>query len=285
MQNNKTYTIGIDIGGTNMKAVLFDGQDVIADYSLATPKDSLNHFFIMIKALSEPLIDKAKKDKMKIKGIGLGIAGVHDYKEEKILKSPNIPLLDGVKLKEQLENKTKLPIKMDNDTNCFLRAEVRLGEAKKYKNIFGLIIGTGIGGAWWINDDIYLGSHGGAGEPGRMITNYTEPIDLEEVYQKLTQGNPAHLAQEAYKGDELAQKSYKEIGNYLGIALANIVNLIDPEAIIIGGGVIESSDLFMSEMKKTMKNYIMSSEAKKVKILKSKLGVQTGAIGAALLIE
>ncbi|MDD5071234.1 MAG: ROK family protein [Patescibacteria group bacterium] len=284
-KTEKAYTIGIDIGGTNMKAVLFDGEKVIADYLLATPKDNLSHFIIMLYALAEPLLKKAKQDKAKVKGIGLGVAGIMDDKDKKIIDSPNITILNGIKLNNSLEKKTGLPISIDNDTNCFLRAEIKLGAGKKYKNVYGIIIGTGIGGAWWINDEIYQGSHRGAGEPGQMIIDLENNIELEKAYQKLTQNNPANLAEEAFRGDTLAKKAYEEVGHCLGIAFANIVNLIDPEVIIVGGSVAESSELFFSKIKKIMRGYIMHPEAKKIKILKGKLGQNAGAIGAALLVK
>jgi len=283
-KSDKNYTIGIDIGGTKMNAVLFNGQKVVADYKLATPKDNLEHFMVILNALIEPLMERAKKDKVKVKGIGLGIAGAHDYKERKVEKSPNMPLVNGVKLADQLEAKVGLPVKMDNDANCFLRAEAKIGAGQKYNNIYGMIIGTGIGGAWWFNNEIYRGSHGGAGEPGHTIIEASLSIDLEQTYQRLTQNNPASLADEAYRGDTLAEKAFAEVGRDLGIAFANIVNLVDPEVIIIGGGVIESSDLFLSEVKKTMRQFIFSPGSKKVKVIKSKLGEHAGAIGAAMLI-
>ncbi len=267
-----------------MSAILFDGKTVLADSTLATPTDNLNHFMIMLDALIEPLKDKAKVDRIKIKGMGVGIPGVLNKEGNKILKCVNVPILDGVELAQKLSEKFELPIKMDNDTKCFVRAEAMFGAGRKHSNVFGVIIGTGIGGGWWVNKEIYLGAHRGAFEPGRMIINFSEPIELEEAYHKLTQNNPARLAQEAYRGDILAERAFEELGRFLGLAFANIVNLIDPEIIIIGGGVVESSDLFMKEAKKTMSEYIMSSEAKKVKIVKGKLGAQAGAIGAALLV-
>ena len=284
-EKNKQYTIGVDIGGTNMKAALFDGKEVISDYLLATPKDNLEHFMIMLFALIEPLLEKAREDKIKIKGIGLGIAGILDFKGEKIIKCPNIPILDGVGLMSLLEKKTVLPVKIDNDTNCFLRGEMKIGAGQKYNNVYGIIVGTGIGGAWWVNNEIYQGSHRGAGEPGRMIIDLENGLELEKAYQKLSQNNPANLADEAYRGDNLAEKSYEEIGHCLGIAFANIVNLIDPEIFIVGGSVVESSDLFFSKIKKTTRAYVMHPEAKKIKVIKGKLSQEAGAIGAALLIS
>lgn len=288
-KQNKTYSIGVDIGGTKMSAVLWDGKNVIADYLLATPKDNLEHFMIMLKALIEPLEARAVKDKALVKGVGLGVAGELDYKENKVLEAPNIPFINGQKLTINLAERIGMDnimdnIKMANDTHCFLSAEMKLGAGKKFKNVLGVIIGTGIGGAWWVNDHIYLGSHNGTRGPGWAIIDYKEGINLEQAYHKLAQNNPAALAEEAYRGDILAEKSYQEFGSYLGITLANVVNLIDPELIIIGGGVVESSELFISATKKIMRQYIKDEETKKIKIVKGKLGVQAGAIGAALLI-
>ncbi len=281
----KTYTIGIDIGGTKMLAILFDGEKVIEEYILATPKDNVEHFFIMLNALISPLEEKARKNKIKIKGIGLGIAGTINYKEEKILDSPNIPIINNTEIITKLKEITNLPIFLDNDANCFLRAEKHLGAVQKYNNIYGIVIGTGIGGAWWFNNQIYQGAHGGAGEPGSMVINFENGLELEEAYHRLTKNNPALIAHEAYKGNMLAEKTFAELGKDLGFALANIVNILDPEVVVIGGGVSEVSDLFLSHTKKTMAKHIASSESQKIKILKSKLGKRAGAIGAALLVE
>jgi predicted NBD/HSP70 family sugar kinase len=286
MATTKKYSIGVDIGGTNMKAVLFNGEKIIMDYSLGTPKDTVNHLLIMIKALITPLLEHAQKDKAKVAGVGLSVAGAHDFDNKKIAKSPNIPMLNGVKLGEQLSKMIKLPVKMDNDANCFVRAEARVGAARKFNNVYGIIISTGIGGGWWLNKKIYRGAHGGAGEPGGMVIDFTDTLGLEEAYQKLNQNNSLNLATEAYRGDLLAKRSYEEIGRLLGTACANVVNILDPEAIVIGGGTVKSSDLFLSDLKKEMEEHILSPvAAQKVKVLKNKLGNNAGAIGAALMIK
>jgi glucokinase len=285
IKQNKTYAIGIDIGGTKMSAVLFDGQKAVADYVLATPKDSLEHFMIMLKALVEPLFARAAKDGAVVKGLGVGVPATLDYQESKIITAPNLPLLNGLKLTASLAERLGVQdIKIDNDAHCFLRAEALLGAGRKAKNIFGLTIGTGLGGAWWFDKQIYYGSHGAASEPGWTVIDYKEGIRLEEAYHKLAQHNPASLAEKAYRGDILAEKSYREFGHYLGIALANIVNMIDPQLIIIGGGAVQSGDLFLTAAKKSLRQYIHSPVAKKIKIVRGKLGAGAGAVGAALLV-
>jgi glucokinase len=285
-KSEKIYSIGVDVGGTKMSAVLFDGVKVIADYTLATPKDNLEHFMIMLKALIEPLQDKARAAGAVIKGVGLGIPGMLDYKENKVVEVPNIPFLNGLKLPDILTSKLGVEqIKIDNDGHCFLRAEMKLGAGKKYSNVFSVTIGTDLGGGWWHNGEIYNGAHGGATEFSWLTVDFKEGISLRDAYHKLTQNNPSTLAEEAYRGDVLAQKSYNELGHYFGISLANMVNLIDPELIIVGGRVVESDDLFLPQAKKIMRKYIKSPEAKVIKIVKGKLGVKAGAIGAALLIS
>jgi glucokinase len=286
MKNQKTYSIGIDIGGTNMRAGLFDGEKIIANYELATPKDSLKHFLIMIKALVEPILEITKKEKLHIVGLGVGCAGALNQEKNKILKSPNIPILNNVFLPKEIEKIIGLPVKLDNDAKCFLRAEMTLGSGKKFHNAFGLIIGTGIGGAWWREGKIYYGHHGSAGEPGRMIIDYTNQKELEAIYQELTQSDPLELANRALHADALAEQAFDKIGEIIGLTFANIINLIDPEVIIIGGGVSGSSDLFLNKAKMKMAEFIMNPTARKeIKILKSKLGGQAGMIGAALLQE
>jgi glucokinase len=282
IKKDKAYSIGIDVGGTNLKAVLFNGQKVVTDYSLGTPKDSLEHLLIMIIALIEPLTKKAQEDKARIKGAGIGVAGIIDPKSKKIVDSPNLPILDGISLGELLENRLGMPTQIDNDAECFLRAEASLGRAVDMDNVYGLTLGTGIGGAWWQKGDIYYGQRG-LSEPSRMVIDASSGTTLEEAYQKLTQNNPLNMALDVYRGDPLAKKSYEEVGKLLGIACANIVNLLDPEGIIIGGGVVESSDLFLPELKKTLEDAVPA--ARDIKVLKGKLGQEAGAIGAALMIK
>lgn len=283
LNKNKTYSIGIDVGGSKISGVLFDGRRVIGDYTLATPHDNFHHFLIMLAAVVGPLLDKARQDKIKIDGIGLGIAGMVDGKKGKILKSANIPYLDDKNIALEVSKKIGLPTRLDNDAKCFVRAEAKKGAGEKFKNVYGITLGTGIGGGWWVNNEIYEGAHGGANEPGHMIIDYAQGIDLEGAYHKLMQNNPAKLAEEAYRGDRLAEKAYEEFGRLLGVAFANIANLLDPEIFIIGGSVVKSSDLFLGAAKKTMLEYAISPAAKKIKVTEGKLGDFAGAIGAALL--
>ena len=285
MVKNKKYSIGIDVGGTKIGGVLFDGEKVVADYTLGTPKDNFEHFLIMLKAVIDPLLEKTVEMKIKINGIGIGVAGVMD-KTGKMLCAPNIPILENINLFEKIGNFLEMSVKLDNDTNCFVRAEALAGAGKNYKNIYGLTIGTGIGGGWWHNDEVYLGAHRGASELDAMIIDIASGLNFEESYQKIMQNNPRKMSQEAIIGDPLAMQVYAEFARQLGIVLSNLANVIDPEIFILGGGAVASGDLFLSAAKKEMKLHINSSEAaKKIKVVKSKLGANSGAIGAACLVK
>ncbi len=280
-----TYQIGVDVGGTKINAVLLKNQEVIENNKLATPTDNLNHFIIMFKAAIEPLLERAVKEGGQVGFMGVGVPGTVNQHAGRVIACTNLPILDNLKLLSKLRTdlNLNLPLKLDNDANCFTRAEALLGAGAGYNNVCGITIGTGIGGAWWFNHNIYNGAHGGAGEIGAMLIDLDNRITLEQAYKKLTQNNPRLLAQEAYEGDVLAEKSFQELGAYLGMAFANLVNLLDPELIIVGGGASASSDLFLKTARKTMNRHLIYKEAKKIDIVKGTLGDNAGAIGAALL--
>jgi glucokinase len=285
MVNIKQYVIGLDVGGTKIRGGLWNGEKIIADYELATPQDNLDHFLVMAKAVVDPLLEKADSDKVKVAGIGIGIPGEIEEKTGKLYGAPNLPILNGKPVIGLLNNLFNLPVRVDNDAKTFIRGEVLAGAAKQRVSAYGITLGTGIGAAWWANNDVYKGSFGGANEAGHSVINISAAMDFETSFHQLTQNNPGKLSQEAILGDQLAQKAFAEFGRNLGALMANIVNLIEPEVFVLGGSVMDSADLFLAEAKKTMKQYILLPfAASKVKVLKSKLGPNAGVIGAALLI-
>jgi glucokinase len=279
----KKFVIGVDVGGSKISAVLFDGKKVLAGRTMATPASSLKEF---LSALDDLIFPFLKNKKQKINGIGLGIPGIMDQKKEKILRCPNLSILDNVKLPALIQKRFNLKVAIANDADCFLRAEALTGVGRGKKNIFGLTIGTGIGGGWWIDNNVYVGANGAGGEPGRMIVNFSEPVELEKVYHDLMKSNPLEMFNQAKNVDQSAQKNFSEFGRQLGLALANIANLLDPEMFVIGGSVIGAEKYFLPIAEKTMRANLMSAEAKKkIKVVKSSLGALAGSIGAALLIS
>lgn len=240
---NKKLVMGVDIGGSKINIVVWDGKKVIDSWQ--TDEVNLEN---LKKGISYFNISK----------IGIGVAGILDYKTGCILNSPNLKLFEGLRLKKFL----KRDVRFDNDVNCFLRAEAKLGAVKDYKNILAVAMGTGIGGAIIINKEpVYSGSHGSAGEFGFAI------IENGKTWEKLYQETgPA--------GGRPNPEKQKQIH---AVGLANLINIFDPEIIVLGGGgaILPEQEL--------MEKFILSPLAKKTKVVFGKLGLNAVAIGAALL--
>ena len=240
--NKKNLVLGVDIGGSKINVVVFDGKKII---------DSWQPNEVNLENLKNGI------SRFNIKKIGIGMAGVLDYKSGCVLNSPNLKLFEGLCFKKFL-NKN---VRFDNDVNCFLRAEAKLGAAKGYKNYLAVAMGTGIGGAIIVNMQSILGSHGSAGEFGFMI------IENGKTWEKLYQETgPAS----GYPNPE-KQKQIHAFG------FANLINIFDPKIIVLGGGgaILPNQEL--------MEKLILSPLAKKTKIVFGKLGLNATAIGAALL--
>ncbi|MBU2545384.1 ROK family protein [Patescibacteria group bacterium] len=236
--NNEKLIVGVDIGGSKINIIVWDGRKVIDSWQ--TSEVSLKN---LEKGISYFNISK----------VGIGVAGVLDYKTGCILNSPNLKFFEGFCLKKFLTKK----VRFDNDVNCFLRAEAKLGSAKEFKNALAVAMGTGIGGSVMINKEpVYLGSHGSAGEFGFMIIK--DGKTWEKLYQE-TKDSPQK------------QKQIHALG------FANLINIFDPEIIVLGGSGAKLPN------QKLMEKFILSPLAKKTKIVFSKLDLNATAIGAALL--
>ena len=256
MAINKKFITGIDIGGSKINIIVFKGGKVLKNAKIPTPRDR-KEFLEKLEMLIKKLFFGAGEKK--ISGIGCGVAGVLDLEKGIILNSPNLRFLNNFNIKNWLEKKFSCEIKIDNDARCFTRAEQMFGAGRGYKNIVGITFGTGIGGGIIVNGKIFYGANGSAGELGHMIMGGR---DFEFLVIKQT----------------------KNLENYLGMGLANIINILDPEIIIFGGGAAHTLKSLLPEAKKIMNKFIISPKSRKnVKIIMGKLGENAGAIGAAAL--
>jgi len=290
-----TYRIGIDIGGTKISFVLLKGVRVVKKRKIFTPKTkkeiikklegNIENFFFNIP-------------KREISGIGIGVPGPLNIQTNTILNPPNLISLRNCPLARIIERRSGIKTEMDNDVNCFTLAEAILGAGRGKRVVFGVTLGTGVGGGIVINKRIYQGAFGGAGEVGHTIINFDGPrcncgnygcleeYCSERFIKRRTGLTPQELRKRAREGDKKAIEVFQELGKFLGIGLANVVNILSPEIIIIGGGISRAGNLIFRSARKTMRDYILSPTAKKnVKIKKARLGDFSGAIGAALLIK
>ena len=282
------YYLGFDVGGSSVKAVLVKERKIIKSIIENLPTDLVGLLVLVEKVIGELTAGLAQNE---IKGIGFGLAGALDAEREKTLNSPNISYLNNQPIKRLLTEKlAPWPIKIEHDVHCFLLAETKFGLAQNLKNVFYLTLGTGIGGALLINGRIFAGAHGAAGEVGHMVIDLSNQLDWEELtankFVKKMIGVSGDEAEKlARSGDQKAKELFDERGRNLGIGIANIINIFDPEAIIIGGGMVSAREFILEGAQKGIETYVISPAAKQTKILFSELGRMGGAWGAALLFD
>ena len=289
--------IGLDIGGTKIDAGLVRGNEILKRKTVPTPKNKKD-FLAAVFGIIHELAEGRKKS---IRGLGIGMAGAIDRKAGKIVRSPNLPRLNGLNLKKAIEGKFKIPVRVDNDAKCFMRSEARFGAAKNKRNAVGLIIGTGIGAGIMIGGKIYYGRDGAAGELGHTIIKINpkseirnpkqimnklfslEDLVSQKGFLRLGIKDVERLAKRAGQGDKKALEIFEIIGGHLGIGLANIINTLNPEIIVLGGGLANVAHFLMPSAGKMIKKIVLAPKAKKTPVIVSKLGNKAGILGAALL--
>jgi glucokinase len=220
--------------------------------------------------------------------IGIGLPG--SITNSRVAGAGNVTVLTKIDVKKLVEQRYKTPVVLDNDVKAALRAEVP--SYRKYQSIFMLTLGTGIGSAWWYGGKVMRGSFSTAYELGHMVIDVAAKKKLEKYSCArgffLSRGIKDSLESEikARQGSLYHKKLWQEFGFNLGVVLANIVNLIEPELIIIGGGMNHAWPLFIQEARKAMRYFVISAPARrKVKVVKSKNAKWNGAIGAAYLAK
>lgn len=260
-----SYAIGVDIGGTKIAAGLVskDGK-LLKKKTIATEAERGKDVVVynIIRTIREVINDSAC-------GIGVGCPGPLDPETETILNTPNLPL-KGVKLRQVLEQEFGLPTRVDNDANCFVLGESIFGKAKKKSVVAGLTLGTGVGGGIVLNKEVLHGS-GNAGELGHMTIKYDGPKsthgnfgEIEEYLSarglmKLAKKegiyahDPIELQFMASSGKKKVKNIFHEYGSLLGIAIVNIIDALDPQAIVIGGNLTKAHELFEKNMFEEMK--------------------------------
>lgn len=290
--------IGLDVGGTNIKGVLLSGNKVVRKIKIPT-KSRTNQKIILgqIFKCIEKLIGKNKN----VKGIGIGAAGPVDIKNQKVLNPPNVTGLRNLKIGKIIEEKFKIKTIIDNDVHCLVLAEAILGAGKNRNLVVGLGLGTGVGGGIVINKKIVYGKTGTAGELGHTTIDehgrkcgcgsrgcleaYVGESGIRktayEIFGKKI--DTITLYNMARKGSLKAIEVWKITGEYLGLGLANIVDTLNPDIIIIGGGIAGAGKFLLNSARSKMRNNILSPIAGKTQVVPAKLGEWSGAIGAGLL--
>ncbi|KKI93282.1 glucose kinase [Bacillus sp. SA1-12] len=294
------YTIGIDLGGTNLRIGLFNEQgEIIEEYSRPTEAEKGPEFAINNMA---EVIGQLKAN-YEIKAVGIGSPGPLNPHEGIIIEPPNLPGWVNVPLVKILEEKTGLPVKLENDANAAALAEATLGAGKGAGSVFFITVSTGVGGGYVIGGQVVSGAQGNCGEIGNMIVNpdpnaYQGPGLNRGALEGLASGTAiGRIGQErlgitsgaqgvfqlAEQGDKSAQEILDETINYLAIGLANIVHTVNPEVLVIGGGVMKSKNLILEPLIEKTKQYLYPSLRDSFILRPALLDQKAGLIGAGLL--
>jgi glucokinase len=307
-------TIGIDIGGTKISVGVVDSSGNLIDSSkCSTPaeggKELISSVVNLVKELNK---------KHEIKGIGISIAALISSDYGTIVGAPNIANLSKLNFVNEIKEEFKLPIIVENDANAAMWAEFKFGNAKGLNPVMFFIIGTGVGGGLVIDGKLFKGANGIGAEFGHMcvvpngilcgcgskgcIEQYASGGALIRYANESLLANPdkseevlsfgegklsgTALTKAAKAGNELALAAFSKQADWLGLACASYSLIIDPQAIIIGGGVVDAGELFLAPVRAAMRKYMPFAESHvPPKIIAAKFGNDAGLIGAADLVR
>ena len=282
--------LGIDLGGTKIEGIFLDDNlNVISRKRIPTPQNDY-------KAIVKSIINLVNEIKTEDCTIGICTPGAIS-KKTGLIKNSNTQCLIGKPLREDLENALNQKISIDNDANCFSMAEATLGAAKGFDVVFGVIMGTGVGGGIVINGKVHKGRTNIAGEWGHhtlhhdgnecycgktgCVETYISGPSLEKRWTQLT-GKTQNLVEIVENLDTEKAKQWKsEFLENFGTSLANVIDILDPDAIVLGGGLSNIEFLF-DEGKEAVYEKVFS-DLVETPILKNKLGDSAGVFGASLL--
>ncbi|MFZ3091769.1 MAG: ROK family protein [Nitrospirota bacterium] len=306
--------IGVDIGGTNLRFGIVKRSGLILHRLIRPTMAQLGRETVIKNIIDgiEELIAVSNIKKKSILGIGLGTPGFIDSKGI-ITFSPNLPGWQNVDLKKIIRSRIKIPVIIENDANAAAFGERWLGAGRSSQNLLCITLGTGIGGGIILNNKIWHGDKGMAGEIGHITVNPDGPLcncgnygcleayssatgminrikDLAErgretsLLPKIKSGielNAREIFLEAKKGDLLALEVIEDAGKYLGIAISGFANLLNIKTVIIYGGLASGLGLFANKMKEEIRKRVIPSFSGDVRVLKAKLKDDAGMIGAA----
>ncbi len=316
---DKKYAIGIDLGGTKILTGLVNKKngEIISSVKKKTKKDKgPQNISKKITESIQELLEESKISKKEISSVGIGAAGQVDRKKGILISAANLDCYD-LNLKEKIKDFIDLPVYVGNDVEIAAIGENTFGAAKGYKDVVCIFVGTGIGSAIIKDGKIIKGATGTAGEIGHTIVDlngrpcgcgghgcleaYASRSAIEKriegalkkgrksvILNYLENGKSisSHMIHDAIiEGDELVTQCVDEAAEYLSGGVASVINFINPQLIILGGGLIEAVDYFYNQVIKKAKAKSLPVPAESIVFKKAALGDFSGVIGAAFLEE
>jgi glucokinase len=299
--------IGVDLGGTNLRSALLspDG-DLLDKHTEAThASDGWKKVILRLIDNIKRQQDSAVRKGLRIAAVGVGAPGIIQSDTGIVVKSPNFPDWNNLPLKNELERAVGLPVTVENDANAAALGEQWRGAGHGIGSMILLTLGTGVGGGIVLNNQIWQGADGMAGELGHMtiipdgrqcgcgntgcLEMYASARGIVQSYRERKEQTSAaggeitseDVYQAAGRGDSDAVVVMQSMGRMLGIGIANLINIFNPEMIVIGGRVKEAWPLFIDATRGEVKRRSFEVPAARTKIVPSKLGDDAGIVGAA----
>ena len=311
--------IGIDVGGTNVKIALVDGEGKII-YSNSVPTYAQMGYEYTVNNIKQAIKDLMKETNTEakdIQGIGFDFPGQVDCKTGVVKNAPNIPGWVNVPIAQMIEDEFHIPTRIDNDVRCAALGELKFGAGRGCENFVCITVGTGIGSGLVINGKVVRGAANAAGEIGHIklqmedgplcgcgdsgcLEAFASGPSIVAMAQEYLKGGksakfrelagdgeitPYIVAKAAEAGDPVAKRIFEKMGYYIGMGLTSVINLLNPEKIIIGGGVAECGDLLLDPIRRTINDRAMEVQREAVEIVPAELGNSAGVIGASMLVE
>ncbi|MFW6308690.1 MAG: ROK family protein [bacterium] len=308
------YYLGVDLGGTKILTALADKEgQVLARSNIPTQAAEGQEVIIgNIKKTIDTVLEESGITKDKIAKIGIGSPGPLNSKEGIIYETANLPW-KNVPLVDIMEEQTGRPVSLENDANAAALGEKWFGAGKDVEHMIYVTVSTGIGGGIIIDKRILQGADGAGGEIGHMVIKPEGPVcgcgkrgclealasgtaiarigkesyheDKSTLIAEMAGDDPEKIdailvAQAAKKGDPTAQKIYEQAGYYLGMGLANLINIFNTEKIVFGGGVMKDRELLNEPMMDSLQKNTLPTSLDKVELTNSELKSDTGVMGA-----
>ncbi len=312
MTGHPQYAVGIDLGGGSIKGALVtaDGRIEAQDRCPTDVESGERGVADRIAALFESLRDGHGLSNDDIAGVGIGVPGVTTSKGNVII-APNLHWRN-VPFKRILEERIRLHVEIDNDASVAAMGEAHLGAGRGRESLFLITLGTGIGGGLVLDGDIHHGASFAAGEIGHMCIDpdgpdcgcgkkgclevfSSGPAMVRYVRRRLPNAastslpdteslSPETICLAAKNGDSLAREAVARVARYLGIAIANIINVISPNVIAIGGGISAAGGVLLDPIAAAAREYTLEGMFDHTRILPAELGNDAGVLGASRLV-
>ncbi|MBN1999747.1 ROK family protein [candidate division KSB1 bacterium] len=308
MEQGKEFFIGLDLGGTSLKYALgTSGGDILIKDEMDSKADRPQKevFEVIFKAI-KVLREEAKTRGGFVAAIGLGSPGAVDFEKGKLKgNTPNFLHWGDAEIKKTIEAEFAIPCWADNDANVMAFAESRKGAGKGANNVIALTLGTGIGGGILIDGQLFRGTRYAGAELGHITIDYdgepcncggygcvekyaSAPAMVKNYIEKLTTAKmsiPDKVSTKiifarAKEGEKQALETIDDTCKYLGAALASIINIFNPEIIVIGGGVADAGDEFMRRIWAATTARTMKPSLEGLKLVRAKMGNDAGVVGA-----